>query len=180
MKRVVFLLTFTALAVNLLLGQTPANVHTKASESNPSAQASKEELNLRAYVEFLRMDLNKQKSQIIADVMQFDAGQAASFWPIYRDFQTDLGKIGDQIVELVKDYVTNYDNMTDELADRLATKLLDIERDRNDLKRKYYTNFKTALDSTTAARFLQVENQIEKLIDLQIASQLPVVGGSGK
>jgi vacuolar-type H+-ATPase subunit D/Vma8 len=70
--------------------------------------------------------------------------------------------------------------MTNQKADQLATKLLDIEQQRNDLKRKYYERFKTALDPITAARFLQVENQIERLVDLQIASQLPVLDHSGK
>ena len=177
MKRISLALIFGALAVAVLPGQTPVKSSAKAAGKNPLAQASAEELNIRAYVELLRTDVNKQKSLIIGKVMQFDADEAAIFWPIYKDFQTDSGTIGDQIVALVKDYVTNYDNMTNEVADQLANKLLDIEQKRNDLKRKYYERFKTALNPVTAARFLQVENQIEKLIDLQIASQLPVVGG---
>jgi hypothetical protein len=67
--------------------------------------------------------------------------------------------------------------MTNEVADQLATKLLDIELQRNSLKRTYYGKLKSALDAITAARFLQVENQLEKLIDLEIAAELPVIKG---
>ncbi len=99
----------------------------------------------------------------------------AKFWPIYKEFETEFTKIGDGIQALVKDYVSNYDRMTPEVADRLATKLLDIEQQRLDLKKKYYARVKGALDAVTATRFLQVENQLEKLLDLQLAAQLPAM-----
>jgi flagellar biosynthesis chaperone FliJ len=151
-----------------------------ASAKTPATSSSAEEQNLQAYIKLLRMDINKSKTQLIGEVMQFDSAQSATFWPIYGQFQTDYGKIGDQIVGLVNDYVQNYDTMTDAVADRLALKLLDIEGQRNELKRKYYTKLKTAMDPITAARFLQVEGQIEKLLDLQIASHLPIVGNATK
>jgi hypothetical protein len=62
----------------------------------------------------------------------------------------------------------------------MANKLMDIEQKRNDVKRKYYAKFKVALDPVVATEFLQVENQIEKLLDLQIASQLPVMSSGGR
>lgn len=176
MNRIVFLLV---LALPLVLpAQTPAKA--KATPANQPAPVSNEELNIRAYIELLRTDVKKAKSQILSDVMQFDPEQAAIFWPIYKDFDTGLTKTGEQILDLVKTYAANYDSMTNETADQLATKLMDIEQQRNELKRTYYGKIKSALDAITAARFLQVENQLEKLIDLEIAAQLPVIKGPEK
>ena len=110
----------------------------------------------------------------MGEVMQLDASQAATFWPIYKEFESELSVIGDQILSLVKDYAAHYDNLTAMVADQLADKLLTIEQQRTELKRKYYTRFKEALDALIAARFLQVENQLERLADLQIAAELPV------
>lgn len=140
-----------------------------------TAAVTDEEKNIQAYVALLRTDVRKAKSQVISEVMQFDSGQAAKFWPIYKDFETESTKIGDSIQALVKDYVTNYDQMTPEVADRMANKLLDVEQQRHDLKKKYYGRLKGALDAVTAARFLQVENQLEKLLDLRLAAQLPTM-----
>jgi len=176
MKRLVGVFLFCLLAATLLSAQTPTKSVKSTTASNPAnapAATSNEEVNIRAYVQLLRTDLSKARTQVVSDVMQFDAEQAAAFWPIYKDFQGDLDKVGDQIVGLIKDYVLNYDTMTNAKADQLANKLLDIEQQRNELKRKYYEKFKSALDPITAARFLQVENQIEKILDLQIAAQLP-------
>jgi len=136
---------------------------------------SDEEKNLQAYIGLLRSDVRKAKSQVISEVMRFDASQAAKFWPVYTEFEKEFTKIGDGIQALVKDYIANYDRMTPEAADRLATKLLDIEQQRLDLKKKYYARVKGALDAVTATRFLQVESQLEKLLDLQLAAQLPTM-----
>jgi len=143
-----------------------------------SAQTDKpdnHELNMKAYVDLLRSDLRSGKAQVMGTVMQLDAGDAAKFWPVYKDFEAELSKIGDQTLGAIKTYAANYDTMKPAIADELAAKLLDLERQRNDLKKKYYQKFKTATDAITAMRFLQVENQLERIIDLQIASELPVI-----
>ncbi len=133
------------------------------------------EANLKAYVQLLRTDVQKSKAQIMGTVMQLDADQASKFWPVYKQFETELAGLGDQVVALIKTYATNYDKLTPQVADGLATKLLSIESQRNDLKKKYYGKMKAATDAITAMRFLQVENQLERVVDLQVASDLPVV-----
>jgi hypothetical protein len=178
MKRILFVLGCAILASTSVRSQDSSSLGTQKTASPGATEpgnASNEELNIRAYIELLRSDVKKSKTQIMSAVMQFDPKQSASFWPIYKDFDSDLSKIGDEIYAHVKNYAENYDNMTADVADELATKLLDIEQQRNALKRKYYERVKSALDPITAARFLQVENQLERLVDLQIAAQLPVI-----
>jgi hypothetical protein len=107
--------------------------------------------------------------------MQLDSEDAAKFWPIYRDFEVEYTEFGNGVLSLILKYAANYNDMTQQVADELATRLLDFEQERTNLKRKYYQKFKSALDPITAARFLQVENQLERILDLQITSELPVI-----
>jgi hypothetical protein len=144
------------------------------------AKADRHELNIKAYTEALRSDIRSSKAQIMGAVMQLDSDDATKFWPVYKQFEDELAKIGDQVTSLVHDYVVKYYEITPTVADGLATKLLSLEGQRNELKRKYYQKMKSATDSITAMRFLQVENQLERLIDLQIASELPVVQKTGE
>ena len=176
MNWVCLVLVYSVLSSAGLMAQSPAV--SQPSSAVRTQSTSDQELNIQAYVELLRSNVRKSKSQIIGQVMQFDTDQAAKFWPIYKQFEADLTKIGDQTAALVKRYADNYSDMTNDVADQLANKLLSIEQQRNDLKRQYYQKFKTALDPILAARFLQVENQLEKVVDLQIASQLPVIQGA--
>ncbi len=164
------------LACTGLEAQSPAA--SSSSPPNQTAATSSHDLNIQAYTQLLRSDLRKSRTQIMAQVMQLDAEQATAFWPIYKQFESDFKKIGDRGVSLVQTYTNNYDQMTNEVADRLATEALTIEQQRTDLKRQYYEKFKKALDPITAARFIQVENQLENLLSLQIASQLPVMQSS--
>src|SRR4051794_21940132 len=172
------LLIGSVLASAGLMAQSPTKPKSKPASDTQAVSTSNEELNLRAYTELLRSDLRKSKSQVVSQVMQFDADQAAIFWPIYKQFEADLSKIGDRTVTLVKKYTDNYDQMKGDVADQIATELLAIEQQRNELKRQYYRKFKSALDPITATRFLQVENQVERIVDLQVASHLPVMQGS--
>ena len=160
-----------------LVAQTAAKRMPGQTAQNQPSTLSDQEKNIRTYIELLRTDVRKQRTQIMSVVMQLDAEEAAVFWPIYKDFEADYTQIGEGIVDLVKDYAKNYNSMTAEVANQLGTKLLDLEQQRNDLKRRYFEKFKAALDPITATGFLQVENQLERIIDLQIASELPVIAG---
>jgi hypothetical protein len=162
-----------ALLASAVHAQTP--VTSKPAGLGTRDAVSNEETNIRAYIELLRTDIKKTKSQVFGEVMRLDAAESARFWPIYKNFETELSVLGGQVVTLVKKYAEHYDNMTDGVADELALQLLEIERQRNVLKKKYYGLMKDTLGAITATRFLQVENQLERLVDLQVASQLPVV-----
>jgi hypothetical protein len=106
--------------------------------------------------------------------MEFTEAKDKAFWPVYRDYETDLAKINDDRMALIKEYAASYEALTDATADRLALRALDLEARRHALTTTYYQRFKTVLPPKTAARFLQVEHQILLLLDLQIAASLPI------
>ncbi len=162
-------LTFAA----ALFGQAP--LKSQPAQKSPVPLITDQEKNVRAYIELLRSDIKNNRAQVMGMVMQLDASDATKFWPIYKEFEGEYSDFGDQVVALIRNYVAKYDEMTPQIADQLATKLLDLEQQRNGLKRKYYQKFKEALDAIAATRFLQVENQIERILDLQVASELPVI-----
>jgi hypothetical protein len=128
---------------------------------------------LSAYTQLLRSDIRAQKVAVITEIMQFTEAEDAKFWPVYREYEAELTKINDDRIALIADYAVNYEKLTDAAADRLALGALDLEARRHAIKAKYYDRFKSAVQPKTAARFLQVENQILLLLDLQIAAALP-------
>jgi hypothetical protein len=151
------------------------NSAQSAAKDAQSTPKDTEDRNLLAYAELLRADVRAQKVAIITEMMAFNDEENKKFWPIYREYDTELSRINDARVLGIQEYVKNYDKVTDALADKLATKALELESQRTALKQKYYERFKAALSPKTAARFLQIENQLLMLIDLQIAASLPVV-----
>lgn len=127
------------------------------------------------YIKLLRSDLKASKVEVITEVMAFTDEQASAFWPIYREYDAELTKLGDARLALIKDYAAVYESVTDEQAEELMNRSLAIHDDRAKLRKTYWKQFKKALPATLAARFLQLEHQIELLVDLQIASEIPLI-----
>jgi hypothetical protein len=128
-----------------------------------------------SYIELLRSDLRTQHAAIITQAMQFTEEEAAGFWPVYREYEADLRKLNDEKLLLIKDYLRNYHQMTDEKAKELADRWFKWEKTRANFKKKYFKKFQKALPPITMARFMQVEYRILMLVDLQIASELPLI-----
>ncbi|MBI3485212.1 MAG: hypothetical protein HY012_08690 [Acidobacteria bacterium] len=140
-------------------------------------QVSKDssETNTRAYIELMRKDVRAEKARLLGEVMNFTTEEAAAFWPIYREYELEVKKLNDERLANIEEYARNYLNLTDEKADELIQKALSIqERKRAEMK-KCYERVRKVVSGVTAARFLQVEHQLDLLVDLQIAASLPIV-----
>jgi hypothetical protein len=161
-------------AVTLALVATGQASWAQQASQSSVADGDPRDTNLRAYVELLRADLRADKVAVITEVMQFTDDEDATFWPIYREYDVELNRINDDRLSLVQVYAKSYKNITDAVADDLVSHALDLESQRTALKQTYYRRLKQVLSPKTAARFLQVENQLLLLIDLQIAASLPL------
>jgi rubrerythrin len=128
-----------------------------------------------AYLELLRSDLRQQKADLITEAMQFSVDQANVFWPIYREYDAELTVLGDEYLDLLRTYADNYQNLSEDMAKELVERVFDHEARRAELLKKYFKRISRELDAVTAARFVQLERQIDLLIDVQIASQVPLI-----
>jgi hypothetical protein len=161
-------LTITILALMTATG-------LRAQDKKIQDPAESVELNDQAYIRLLRSDLRAKKEQIIKESMQLNDQQAAAFWPIYKQYDAEQTKLGDEKLAIVHDYAQDFLSMSDQKADQLAQRVMTLDEQRLALKKKYYEILKKALPTVLVVRFFQVENQIQLLVDLQIASNLPII-----
>ena len=140
----------------------------------PRVEASPEDFGSQSYEEVLRVDLRAKHAEVIGRAMRLSGKEAEAFWPIFGDYQKDLKKLNDERVSILKDYYRSYENLSEEKAYELAERVLDYEAGRVKLKRYYFKKFSKALSPQTAVKFFQVDNQIQALVDLQVASELPL------
>jgi hypothetical protein len=75
---------------------------------------------------------------------------------------------------MVAEYARNYSTLTDESAAALARKAIDLDARRSAALARCFERVTKATSARTGLRFLQVEHQLLLLIDLQIASVLPI------
>jgi hypothetical protein len=144
------------------------------AQTPPTPQETRE-ANLKAYISLLRQDLKKGKVAILTDLMDLGPSEAASFWPVYNEYDGALTKLADERIAFIRLYADNYSALSDEMATKIAMGMLDIESRRVELRKTYFQRISQALTAKDAARWLQIEAQIEKIVDLQILSSLPIV-----
>ena len=160
---------------SLVLRNAFAQDATSPATGTPLAATDTQDTNINAYIELLRSDVKSAKTEVLTQTMQLTDAQNTKFWPLYREYDVKLQALNDKKIAGIKDYANSYDTMTDAKANQLAALVLSLESQRNQLKKTYYEKMREQLGGIVAARWLQVENQLLMIIDLQIASSLPVV-----
>jgi hypothetical protein len=169
--------TLIALAVSATVARAQATQKPAPPTPTPQQLSDQqaETLNLSAYAELLRSDVQAQKIAILTMVMGFDEAEDKAFWPIYREYNTEMAKLGDERIALIAEYARTYSGITNEVAQQLMTRAIALDGRRRAALEKCTDQVKTALSPKMALKFLQVEHQLQLIIDLQIAATLPVV-----
>ena len=126
------------------------------------------------YLELIRQDLQTVKTAYMTEGMALTTEQGDVFWPIYREYQTKLSAIGDKRIANIKDYAEHYENMTGEKASEIMKKSFKNKKDYFSLLEKTAKKVAKEIDPITAGRFVQVENTLNLLIDLQLAGEIPM------
>lgn len=158
---------FAVAVIAVLLATTGCASSGKSAQPDP----------VQDYVDALRADLSGGKVQVFSAVMKLDAAQASAFWPIYQDYETELFELGDRRMETIRQFVVaQHSGTLDEAqAGELASAFFSSESERLELLKKYHGILCSELSPLSAAQFVQVEHRIATVIDLLIASQLPLV-----
>ena len=128
---------------------------------------------LNSSIELLRSDIKTEKMAMITDVMQFSEEEASAFWPVYREYQFELEKLGDEYLSVIKEFAKNYDALEDEMASDLMERGIKVKSKRLNLQKDYFKKFSKLISPVRAARWLQLENQLGLVIELQVVSEIP-------
>jgi hypothetical protein len=126
-------------------------------------------------VQLLRKDLRSQRKQLIAANLPLTDAEAVKFWPVYDQYQAEITKIGDTRFALIKEYATNYNTLTDTQADDLITRMIGVDESLVQLRQKYIPIVEKVLPGKKTAMFFQMDRRVALMIDLQLASMIPIV-----
>ena len=140
-----------------------------------NADTATAEKTTKDYIDLLRKDIRKEKSSVVDQAMGLDSAQKAKFYPIYEKYEKELSMIWDKRMANIKKYAENYPDVSDAVADQLVASAQASQAARSALWKKYHGQIKSALGAKVAARFLQVENALSNLIDLQLTSVIPLM-----
>lgn len=126
-------------------------------------------------IQLLRSDLQSAKNQVIADTMKFSDAESTAFWPVYRDYVHDQQVVADKRLQVITDYAKSLDAMDNAKAKDLVQRMDTVDNEMLTLREKYWPRFEQALGAKRAAKFYQVDNRLTLMINVQLASQIPLI-----
>ena len=131
-------------------------------------------------LEIARAGIQAQKAAIVGEGMNLSNGDAAAFWPIYRQYEYERSRLDDGRIEVIKEYIDKYPDLTDAEAKAMAERMFEYESRIAALKRKYFKKFNNTLPALTVTKFFQLERRIDLMMDMKIESALPPLTGDQK
>ena len=162
-------LSISLAAIVILTGVSRGQTSAQAPSNNSSQSTMDQDVDL------LRKDIRSQKKQIIAANLQLTDQEAVKFWPLYDQYTAELVKINDAKYDAIKQYVSSYDTLTDDQAMALTRKLLGVDEQVAQLRLKYVPLVGKVISGKKTALFFQLDRRLLMLIDLQLASEIPMV-----
>ncbi len=170
-KNIAFRLCF-AMAVFVATTTTPLSAQqaTPASGKN----MTEEQVN-DANLQLMRQDVRSERKKIVAANLPLTEAEAAKFWPVYDRYVAETTKVNDGRLDLLKEYAQNFDAATEQQADSLIKRWLALDQDNAQLRLKYVPEFEKAISHKKTAMFFQIDRRVSMFIDLQLASQVPLI-----
>lgn len=126
-------------------------------------------------IELTRSIIQTQRQAIVTAAMQLTGDESQAFWPLYHEYRSAVRKVDDRTVALITGYSENFDTMTDELAQAMVKEFMAIRQAELDVTKKYLKRFQKILPASKVARFFQLENKLDTVIDYELASEIPLV-----
>jgi hypothetical protein len=159
----------SVIAILILAGVVLANNRVLYAQDSTSPTVSDQD------VQLLRKDVRSQKKQLIAANLPLTDAEAVKFWPVYDQYAAEITKIGDTRFALIKEYAASYNSLTDAQAQSLITRSIGVDESFVQLRLKYVPIFQKVLSGKKTAMFFQMDKRVALLIDLQLASIIPIV-----
>ena len=139
------------------------------------AQVNPEFADINDAIEMIRDVVQLERKDIVAEELALTGEESTKFWPVYDAYVAERETVNDRLVKLITDYAANYLNMSDEMATTLIDDYFDVEADRLKVRQKYVRRFGDVLPPKKLARFIQIENKLDTIVQVDIASEIPLV-----
>jgi len=138
---------------------------------SPALSQDKPADNMQILLEKIRAD----EKLLVAANMELTESEAKAFWPLYQKYQDELFLLRARTARLIKDYSEAYKDMKDEKAKALLDESITIESLGLKLRQAYLPKFRKALPEKKVARYYQIENKIQAMLNYELAKEIPLV-----
>jgi hypothetical protein len=123
-----------------------------------------------------RASLESERRKIVAAALDLTPDEHQKFWPLYKDYRDAMVAVADKGMKVIFGYAEAYNagSLQDEKAKSLIGDWMTYEKTRVETRQAFMTKFMGALPARKVFRFFQVENKLDAIITMDVASQVPL------
>mgnify|MGYP001824249886 FL=1 len=137
----------------------------------PSAWAQSNDSSIR----LTRSAVQAERKALIATNLGLTEEQRAVFWPLYAEYRKAIDEIADDKVEFFERFFASYETLTDEEALALLDESFKLKARYLEVQKTHAAKMREALPGKTVARFFQIENKMDVIVDYEISGEFPLI-----
>lgn len=126
-------------------------------------------------VQLTRSAIQAERQAIIAANLELSEKENAVFWPLYEEYRNALESAIKTRVDLLNQYFSSYETLTDQEATALLEKHLAWEKEVLKVRSTYAKKMSKALSGKTVAKFFQIENKMDIIVEYEMAGEIPLI-----
>jgi len=131
----------------------------------------------QGFYDLMDQDVKSQRKAIAERYITLSDEEAELVWPIYNQYLSELEPLLLEWRKDLEEFMEKGKELNESTADRIAQEYFIYERSRLNLKEKYYSIFQNQVSATAAVKIIQIDNRIEKMVDIQIMGEVPLAEG---
>ncbi|MBW4362531.1 hypothetical protein [Flavobacterium taihuense] len=131
---------------------------------------------LKDDVDVVQSVYGKSKAELVTQYMALSGTQAAEFTKVYDAYEVERKKLGQEKIQFINQYATDYATLTDANADAIAKGVLKNNMAYDKLYSSYYEKAKKVVGALNATKFIQLEIYLQTEIRSSIQNAIPFVG----
>jgi len=131
---------------------------------------------LKDDIDVVQSVYGKSKSELVTQYMGLSGTQATDFAKIYEAYEAERKKLGEEKINLINQYATDYAALTDDKADVIVKGVLKNNSSYDKLYTTYYGKAKKAIGAINATKFIQLEIYLQTEIRSSLQNAIPFVG----
>jgi len=127
-------------------------------------------------MEILLQKVKADKKLLVAGNMGLTDEEGKKFWPLYEEYQKELGHLNHSLGKTIKEYADAFNKgpLPNDQAKKLMNEVLAIEEAEAQLKRTYADKIGKVLPAAKTARYIQIENKIRAVLKAELAKEIPL------
>ena len=123
----------------------------------------------------IRKELRSAEKQMIAMNLKLSDAEAVKFWPVFDRYAGEMAEILDRKIAAMREYAQEHDTLTNEQTEWLLSERAEAEEAAMRVRLHYLPLFRNVLTIKSTALFYQLEWRFHLMVDVQLASQLPLI-----